>query len=170
VKVDEVVFMIMVAGQQQTLAVEVKSPLPQRTQMWAKLAGQAMSFDEFNLIYKAFSALWWEADAAGSFEKVIANLHEGSMRWAIEWLGHTIFEVEQAVGFWQRISELLTPDATVPRRLVRFVKDTSTHMQELMQQVAALRTQTAEWCEQYGLPLPERLREEACVEVNVVEA
>jgi len=161
--------MTMVVGQ-QVMTVEVKPPLPQRTQMWARLAGQAVSFDEINVVYTAFFALWWEADAAESFEKAATNLQEDDMQWTIEWLGHTVFELEKAVEGWQRMSELLALDALGARRLSRFVKDTSAHLQELMQLVVSLRGQAVAFCEMSGMPLPERLRETAPVVSDVVEA
>ena len=149
--------MTMVVGHQE-MTVEVKLPLPQRTQMWARLAGQAVSFDEINVVYTAFFALWWEADAAESFEKAVANFVEGDMRWTVEWLGHTVFELEKAVEGWQRMSELQALDALGARRLSRFVKDTSAHVQELMELIASLREQAVSFCEGYSVPLPERLR------------
>ena len=155
--------------EQQEMAIEVKPPLPQRTQMWARLAGQAVSFDDINVVYTAFFALWWEADAAVSFEKAVDTLHKADMRWAVEWLGHTVFELEKAVEGWLRMSELQALDALGARRLSRTVKDTSVHVQELMQLIASLRGQGVAFCDLYGLPLPERLREVAPVVSDVVE-
>lgn len=143
--------MTMVTGQ-QAMAVEVGPILRERTQMWARLAGQAVSFEDINLVQAAFLALWWEADAAKTFEVVTRYVADGKMSWVVRWLAYVIDELDVAIQTWQRVLDLLSPDT---RRMSRFVKDTSIHLNELMQMLGALREQTIAVCQMYDVQLPE---------------
>ena len=53
--------------------------------------------------------------------------------------------------------EALSTDAMTARRLSRYVKDTSTHFDEMVQCMTMVRAQMEAFCESFGLPLPERL-------------
>lgn len=146
--------MAMVTEQQEVL-VEVKPLLRERTQMWARLAGQAVSFEDINLVQAAFLAMWWEADAAKSFEAVTRHAHDGRMHLAIQWLGYIIDELDVAIQTWQRVLDLVSANAVMVRRMSRFVKDTSMHLNELTQLLAAFSEQTVVFSQMYGVPLPE---------------
>jgi len=151
--------MVMVTGQHNVL-IEVKPLVRERTQMWARLAGQAVSFEDINLVQAAFLALWWEADAAKSFESVARHASDGKMHLAVQWLGYVIDELDVALQTWQRVLELLealSANATSARRLSRCVRDTSVHLDEVVQCMAVLRAQMEVFSEMYGASLPERL-------------
>lgn len=151
--------MVMVKEKHEWL-VEVKPLLRERTQLWARLAGQAMSFEDINLVQAAFLAMWWEANAANSFEAVARYATDGKMHLVVQWLGSVIDELDVALQTWQRaleILEVLSADATSARRLSRYVKDTSTHFNEVVQCLAAVQAQTEALCEGYGLSFPRRL-------------
>ena len=143
-----------------TFPFVVGSVGPERLGYWAHYAAAATTQSAFDLVSRAYRALWWEEQAASHYREVLrmAALSPVDVVTLLDWLDLMVSTLGHAIERWEWAAEGVEQAAEPDWPAYGFVRDQAIALQDLRHQVVAY---VLAQCEMHGLEVPEHCAEMA---------